>query len=382
MERKNIEELLERYRQGLCSDEERAWIETGFTDYIRKSEELPSDDAWIRANRAMRKGVFRHVNSRVPNKYLSWAIAAAVLLVVGMLGLWQMNDSEPEPSTAAHGEMTDIDPGGERATLTLADGRTIFLNEADTGQLAVERGIRIRKTEAGAIVYEVNSDGKNASTALNTIETPRGGTYKIILPDGTIVWLNAASSLTYPTRFAEDERRVSLTGEAYFEVEKNQLAESRKKAVPFVVETGAQAIEVLGTHFNVNAYADEPAAKTTLLEGAVRIVDKSGEASRVLQPGEQCVATGGRFSIQIVDTESVIAWKNNVFFFYRIDLPDILRQIERWYDVEFDMREVPKDIRLYGEIGRDKKLSAVLQALATNTGLRFELQGRRVAVTK
>lgn len=381
MERKNIEELLERYRQGRCSDEERAWIESGFGDYIRNSEELPTDEDWIRANRAMRRGVFRHVNPYVSNKYLSLAIAAAVLLVVGLVWVWQMPDGDPGRSAVAYKDMADIDPGGERATLTLADGRKIFLDETDTGQLAMDRGIRIHKTEAGEVVYEIAEEGEHG-TALNTIETPRGGQYKVVLPDGTNVWLNAASSLTYPTRFSEAERRVSLTGEAYFEVNKGYSVGAQKAPIPFVVETGLQQVEVLGTHFNVNAYANEPTAKTTLLEGAVRVTDKTGRISRVLQPGEQCAATGADFSVLTVDTESVVAWRNNVFYFYHTDFLGILRQIERWYDVEFDQAGIPADIRLYGEIGKDKKLSVVLEALSANTGLHFERKGRRVAVTK
>jgi len=381
MERKNIEELLERYRKGLCSDEERAWVDSGFADYIRNSEALPGDEDWIRANRAMRKGVFRRIHPHVPKKYVSWVIAAAVVFVVGMVWMWRMPDDKPGSSTNAYQAMTDIDPGGDRATLTLADGRKIFLDDADTGQLAVDQGIRIHKTEAGAVVYEIDKEEENP-IATNTIETPRGGQFKVVLPDGTNVWLNAASSLTYPTRFAETERRVSLTGEAYFEVNRHYSADARQVPVPFVVEAGKQQVEVLGTHFNVNAYADEPTAKTTLLEGAVRVTDKSGRFSRVLQPGEQCAAIGAEFSIRTVDTESVVAWRNNVFYFYQTDFPGVLRQIERWYDVEFDQVDVPADIRLYGEIGKDKKLSVVLEALSANTGLHFERKGRRVAVTK
>ncbi len=381
MERKNITELLERYRQGLCSDEERAWIESGFTDYIRTSEELPSDEDWIRANRVMRRKVFRRVNPHVLNRYLSWGIAAAMLFVVGMIWMWRMPDDKPGLSTLAYQNITDIDPGGDRATLTLADGRKIFLDEADTGQLAIDRGIRIRKTEAGEVVYETARE-EEGTMALNIIETPRGGQYKVILPDGTNVWLNAASSLTYPMRFADTERRVSLTGEAYFEVSRRYSADAPPELIPFVVDAGIQQVEVLGTHFNVSTYADEPTTKTTLLEGAVRVTDKSGRFSRVLQPGEQCAATGAEFSVLTVDTESVIAWRNNVFYFYHTDLPGILRQIERWYDVEFDQVDIPADIRLYGEIGKDKKLSVVLEALAANTGLHFERKGRRVAVTK
>lgn len=379
MERKDIKELLERYRRGHCSDEERAWIERGFTEYIHESKELPDEADWMRANRAIRKGVFRRVNAHLPNKYLYWAVAAAVLIIVGIV--WQLPVGRPDPSAVTQAEVADIDPGGERATLTLADGRKILLDEADTGQLAVDRGIRIYKTDAGEVVYEIGGEADHV-TALNTIETPRGGQYKVILPDGTNVWLNAASSLTYPTRFADAERRVTLVGEAYFEVNRQYSPNARKIPIPFVVEAGIQQVEVLGTHFNVNAYADEPTTKTTLLEGAVRVTDKTGRFSRVLQPGEQCAATGTAFSVLPVDTESVMAWRNNVFYFYRTDLPGILRQIERWYDVEFDPVDMPVDIRLYGEIGKDKKLSVVLEALSANTGLHFERKGRRIAVTK
>lgn len=379
MERDEIKAILERYSRGECTAEEGAWVERNFTDYLLKSTAVPRDEDRVRVYRAMRKGVFRHINQRKRSRWLYFGAAAAILLAVG--AFWSIQRLQTPGRSVAQlpqEELLDIDPGGNRATLTLADGRKVFLDDVDTGQLVADEGVRLRKTGDGKVIYErvVNGDDRGAT---NTIETPRGGQYNVVLPDGTTVWLNAASSLSYPTQFAANERRVSLTGEAYFEVEKHDAPDARP--VPFYVDTEGQEIMVLGTHFNVNAYAEEPSVKTTLLEGAVRVADKSGRVSRVLQPGEQCVAKDGVFSVQQVNAESAIAWKNNVFFFYHVDLPSVLRQIERWYDVDVDETDIPDVGKLYGEIAKDKKLSAVLEALSVNTGLHFELTGRRVAVT-
>src|SRR5690606_3612690 len=380
-ERKHIEELLERYRLERCSDAERAWLEAAFTSYVRDNEELPTEEEWVRAERLMHDRIIDKVKPRhrFPSIHFSRIAAAAVLLIASVVMIWRISNDQPNSPLTALQDTMDIGPGGERATLTLADGTKIFLDEAVPGQLIADRGIRIHKTDRGEVVYEIDAETAGLPS-MNTIQTPRGGQYKVVLPDGTQVWLNAASSLTYPTRFPVSERRVTLTGEAYFDVKKQSHAGNA--AVPFVVEAGMQRIEVLGTHFNVSAYGDEVRTKTTLVEGAVRVSDPAGQHSHVLEPGQQCIAEGTDFFVQTVDVESAISWKYNVISFRGSDLWETLRQIERWYDVVFDVQEISGDVRLYGEISRDRNLSDVLEGLSVNTGLHFEPKGRRIAVTR
>ncbi|WP_233632783.1 FecR family protein [Parapedobacter sp. ISTM3] len=381
MEHNRAKELLERYRSGLCSAEEREMVESHFARYIRDNDQLPSLDDWIRVERNMYEAMQARIHRPPFNGRLLWMYSAAALVIVSAVALL-FYSLVRQPSAEQHvagSRPADVDPGTERAVLTLADGRKIALDEAGIGQLATEGGVIINKTADGQILYEANEQ-EGSALAFNTVETPKGGYFKIVLPDGTGVWLNAASLLKYPNHFSGHERRVELQGEAYFEVASQYSAASERVKMPFVVATATQEVEVLGTQFNLNAYPDEPDVKTTLLEGTVRVSDREGRLSKTLRPGEQAVFAGGELLTHPVDAEAAVAWKNNLFLFYHADLATIIRQIERWYDVEFDYASLPKTGRLYGEISRDKKLSVVLAALSEYTGLHFDLEGRRVAV--
>jgi transmembrane sensor len=252
----------------------------------------------------------------------------------------------------------DVAPGGNRATLTLAGGRTIHLDSAAYGLLAEEGAATIVKTAEGQIRYSNASTLMTAEIGMNTMLTPRGGQYQLTLPDGSNVWLNAESSITYPTAFNGNERRVRLTGEAYFEV-------AKKTSQRFIVETMSDTITVLGTVFNVNAYTDEAAVKTSLLEGSVKINNK------ILKPGQAYY----KGSIQSTDLERDLAWKNGLFNFDGADLQTVLRQLARWYDIEVAYEGTYPDMIFDGEIGRDLKLSQVLKVLAA-TGVAFTIDGK------
>jgi hypothetical protein len=267
----------------------------------------------------------------------------------------------------------DALPGGNKAVLTLANGKTIILDNAQNGTLAKQGNTTVNKTAEGKLVYNLsNIADDNAVPSINTISTPRGGEYQVILPDGTKVWLNAASSLRFPTRFTGNSRNVEITGEAYFEVTKNKL-------MPFKVKTNRADIEVLGTHFNVMAYGDENLMKTTLLEGAVNI--KSGSVTYKLKPGQQAQvnATGNTKVTSDIDVDDEVAWKNGIFQFRGAGIDVILRQASRWYDVNVTYKGKVPPREFTGRLSRNVKASELLNMIKY-TGIDLHIEGKNIIV--
>lgn len=269
---------------------------------------------------------------------------------------------------------TDIAPGGERAVLVLANGSTILLDTASHGILSNGGNGKVIKLGDGSIVYEAG-DGMVNTTAYNTMRTPRGGQYRLTLPDGSKAWLNASSSITFPSAFAGDQRKVSITGEVYFEVQ-------HEKIRPFIVAINAEtAVQVLGTSFNINAYNDEPTIGTTLLEGSVRII--SGGKEAVLVPGQQArtgsQSPGSRIEVGLVDTEAVMSWKNGLFNFDNKNLEEVMRQLSRWYDIDVVYENGVPDITLGGKLGKDLTLSEIMGVLKQYE-IHFKMEGRRMIV--
>ncbi|RPD38705.1 FecR family protein [Chitinophaga barathri] len=305
-----------------------------------------------------------------------WA-AAAVLLVLLSAGAYLLNRQpqqtiavKPATDTLQH----EIGPGGNKAVLTLANGATILLDEAADGTLAQQGGSNVVKLGNGQLAY-VGGTGETGGNMYNVIATPRGGQYRIALSDGTQVWLNAASSIRYPAVFSGDERKVEITGEAYFEVAKNE-----KKPFKVAINKSTE-INVLGTHFNVNAYEDEQDIRTTLLEGKVSI--SVFQNQQVLKPGQQGTViygnTGGFVKVQDVDTEEAVAWKKGMFCFKNADLRTVMRQLSRWYDVEVAYEGGNNGAVFEGKIQRELNLSDVLEALRKNN-VQFRIEGRRIIV--
>ncbi|MEQ7802065.1 FecR domain-containing protein [Pedobacter sp. ASV1-7] len=307
------------------------------------------------------------------------AAAAAVVLVLGA-GLFYYNQKEGIKPGSEIAVVQDVDPGGNRAFLTLADGRRIALTDAASGQLAKQGGITVSKTADGELVYEVKGNDHAAVEDVslsNTVETPRGGQYQVKLPDGTRVWLNAASKLVYPVNFKSlSKREVVLTGEGYFEV-------ARDKSRPFVVHAAGQAVQVLGTHFNISAYTDEDVVKTTLLEGSVRVSALAGgKLEKVLVPGEQSALKGDRLKVAEVDVQEAVAWKNGVFIFEGETVGSIMRKLSRWYDVEVVYEDNLADKTFSGSMGRYEKISQALHMIEMTDLVHFKIEGRRVIVRK
>ena len=308
-----------------------------------------------------------------------WYAVAAAVIIMGVFSLYKFNDQNKkiENSIVVNPiPAKDIVPGSNKAILQLADGSTIILDSSNNGNIASQGQTKIIKID-GQLAY--NADGSSKEVLYNTISTPRGGQYQLILADGTKVWLNAASSLKFTTNFVGDKRRVALTGEAYFEVAKNAK-------MPFVVTiAGKEEVEVLGTHFNINAYPDEPFVNTTLLEGKVKVVpaiihNKNAQPV-ILIPGEQArlAPTGSITNIKDADIEKVIAWKNNVFNFNNENIESIMRQISRWYDVEISFEGQIPDVKFSGEIGRSLSLKQVLSIL-DETRIKYKISGNKLII--
>ncbi|WP_343533570.1 FecR domain-containing protein [Pedobacter sp.] len=312
--------------------------------------------------------------------FFRWAAAAVILLALGSL-IYLYSGGSKSLFHKQRSYASDALPGSNKAILVLADGRKISLSDVNNGNVAKEAGLSITKTADGQLVYNVLeeiSSGATKDDTYNTIETPKGGVWQIKLPDGSSVWLNAASSLTYPISFAKGKNRiVELKGEAYFEV-------SKDKEHPFIVKTAKQEVEVLGTHFNINSYADESEVKTTLLEGSVKVVPYlAGEQANVLKPGEQSILNAKGINIKEVDADEAIDWKNGYFMFNNERQESIMRKIARWYNVQIEYADASaKDVMYYGSISRFENVSKLLRKFEQTGEVRFEINKNKITVYK
>lgn len=299
-----------------------------------------------------------------------WAAAAAVVLLLTAAGsYWLLHKRHASP--AAPIAAVDVLPGKNGAVLTLANGQQVVLDNRDDGLITTAQGTQV-VLKNGQVEYQPSGTGAPVN---NTLHTPRGRKFRMQLPDGTLVWLNAASALTFPTAFTGTERKVELTGEAYFEVTKGKT--------PFVVAlSNKTSVTVLGTHFNVSAYADDPGISTTLLQGAVRV--NVPEHPSVLKPGQQLLFDKKAGTIALnnhVDTAAVMAWRNGVMNFQDKKLTAVIAMIARWYDIEVTYASTPPDITFVGEIGSDVNLSSVLTFLR-ESGVAFRLENRTLIIGK
>lgn len=323
-------------------------------------------------------------------------VAAAVILLLAGVLFWRMfyNTDTRHRSKPSRGSYTliryrnDVMPGGNKALLTLANGTTVILDSMKNGVLCLQGGTKVVKKANGELIYEVAA-GNNVpggdSISYNTISTPRGGQYQVVLPDGSKVWLNANSSLRFPTRFAGNTRQVELSGEAYFEVIKNVSNPLRVMIIPQLGHKGGAAahqLEVLGTSFNVMAYDEEKEVRTTLLEGALRITDAGGKDGNILKPGQQAETKEGSRDVHIVsdvDVEASIAWKKGYFNFDKADIHTVMRQLSRWYDIQVSYSGNGEDKVFWGGMQRDLPLSDVFRILE-KSGVEFTIDGKKVVV--
>jgi len=364
------EELAEKWLKGSITPEQEAvfnqWYES------QSEEEIPVE---ARNREYFRDLMLERIKSgrQQPHKRgrrvkYRWVIAAAAASVLIALGVFSYKGSHEVAADQAMKIAETVQPGGSKALLTLSDGQTIILDRAKNGMLANQGNSSVTKAETGLLVYKASSKSAAPGLSYNTLSTPRGGKYRLELPDGTKVWLNAASSIRYPTAFSGRERKVSITGEAYFEVVHNEK-------MPFRVQVGKAVVEDLGTQFVINSYDNEPDVKVSLLEGVVKVIPAGTVTGKVLKPGEQArVAEGGEMKIiKDADVQGAVAWKNGLFNFSGADLKTIMRQLERWYDITVVYAPGLPAYHFGGQTYMNGSLSEVLKVLELS-GIHFRIE--------
>lgn len=399
--------MFQRYVDGECSPEEAAALirlfgvgnpeagEAELRDLIRQHLALHEADqeeneslqplldktfGSIRQAVSMKQAV--EEKSTTPVRRTVWLRVAAAVLIVCIAGgvFYLPGKKQPEPVAKRESKpnpvIAEIVPGGDKAVLTLGDGTVIVLDTAANGELGNDGAARIVKLDDGQLQYRT-AGSATGEPVYNTMATPRGGQYKLLLPDGSRVWLNAASSIRYPTAFTGSERKVDITGEAYFEVAHNPQ-------MPFVVASRNASVKVLGTRFNVSDYSDEQTNKTTLLEGSVKLdaQNATGNRSVILRPGEQASINPYAASLHVtknIDLDEVMAWRDGNFHFNEQDIPSIMRQISRWYDVDVAMQGNGVGETFSGIVSRKGNITQVLKILEAG-GVKFRIEGRRLTV--
>ena len=355
------------------------WDTLSVNELVADQDEPDMEKIWGKIRSSIKENQLKSGLEKAPsgfNKFHFKKIAVAAIMIGVLLStyfIYTVNSVDHKGLADANLKPSnDIAPPAQaRATLKLADGSTVYLDSNVNGTLAMQGGIEIKRNEGGEIIY---SGAASDAISMNTLSLPKGSKpIRLLLSDGSLVWLNAASSITYPTAFVGKERKVSMMGEAYFEVSEN-------KAMPFFVEHDQLLVKVLGTHFNVNTYENEASNKVTLLSGLVDV--GNGKISKRLVPGQQASVSKTVFSVdENIDTDEVLAWKNGQFYFGGSDIRSIMKQIERYYDVEVEFRdEVP--YRFVAKISRDVNVSAFLEKLELTNLIHFKIEGKKIIVMK
>ncbi|WP_214226642.1 FecR family protein [Pedobacter sp. B4-66] len=380
-----LELLAHKYKQGTLTEVEAVYFESWYNKHHDDQLELPQ--GYSLNPIVIRERIHQKLKQRIRDDHkkhqpghfqisLTWQriiAAASVLIIIGFL-VYTYFLQEPNTITPAATKISlNVAPGSNKATLMLADGTILDLNAAENGTIATQQQTSIEKTADGSIAYKYEGAKSNSSPDLsNTITTPRGGQFQITLPDGTKVWLNAASRLKYPVSFLEQKgtgkrgtRMVELSGEAYFEVAKD-------KAHPFIVKSGKQEVEVLGTHFNINSYENEGKIRTTLEEGSVRV--SAEHRNKIIIPGEQArFEADGTITVKQADLETELAWKNGKLKFRDASIQQIMREVSRWYDIDIRYEgAIPGDL-FTGGISRQSNLSSLLKIFEASQ-IKFHLQ--------
>lgn len=374
--------LLHKYLFGKPSFEEKVKVEKWYED-IDESGDIAGSDELLQIKEQVYQDTWDKLSPRgrlIPfYKKSFFRVAAAAVVAACITSAYFLFLNKPKPAATiakvhAPALINDVAaPSVNKAVLTLGNGKTIVLDSAANGSLAQQGNVVVSKLNNGKIVY--NPDNSGASRIqYNTLTVPKGSKpVQLVLADGSEVWLDVASSISYPTAFAGNERKVEITGEAYFEVTHNE-------AKPFIVQKGDVEIKVLGTQFNVNAYDDENSLKVTLLEGAVK-VERHGNESLTIKPGQQAEITRqGRMELnKDVDIDEVMAWKNNWFNFNSLTVPEIMQQIGRWYNVSVTYQGKPVNKHFSGIVSRSNNVSEVLKIME-QAGIKFTIEGKNITV--
>ncbi|RZK39826.1 MAG: FecR family protein [Pedobacter sp.] len=379
MQKEQFIEIANKIAENRASEREMASFLFHINNYHLESSAWAEIDPHIKA--AIKNTTSKNILSniahtkpnlviKVPNKQLwpRWIAAAVIVIALGLSIIYYNTNPNFDNDALITQQVQDVAPGKQGATLKLSNGKTIRLTDVANGELAIESGVAIIKTEDGQLVYNIKAASKDLGS--NTLSTANGETFMVKLPDGTKVWLNSASSLTYSTMLQQNGKRtVSLTGEGYFSVAKDE-------AHPFVVKNSGQSIEVLGTEFNVNAYTDEPVIATTLIEGSIKVAKKS--TTQLLKPGEQALNDGNGILVKQVNVGESVAWKNGDFEFNEEKMSSIARKLERWYDVKIELSDALANEEFTGKIARDRNISRVLRMMEKTNSIYFIIEGRRI----
>jgi len=375
MSKKNATDLLNRYLAGNVTKDEKALVESWYLNYSKNAQLPDIDDQQLEDSQ--QDGLIKLLaeihpvpkNNRL--RYLGVAAGLTGFILVSLILFKSFTSDKKQTATIKPIYTPALPPGSNKAILILSDGSSIALTNAKKGELANDKGVTINKKANGQITY--TRDGvstKQQVNAFNTVITPRGGQYQLVLSDGTKVWLNSASSLKYPVTFIGNKREIELSGEAYFEVAHNQHK-------PFRVISNGQVVEVLGTHFNVNAYSDEPAVKTTLLEGSVKVL--SNGIIKTIKPNEQVQIMDGSMSIVQVDVTEAIAWKNGFFYFKDDDIKSVMRQLARWYNVDIKYEGQISQREFSGEISKNIDASKLLDILSLEK-INYQIENKTIII--
>lgn len=377
MTKEEIIQLADRIVSGKATDSEIQQYIQLFNSF--QSQEI--SDEVIFGNKVqlefdIRNGILNKIPSKpkvIRLNRLKWVAAAAIVLTVSvtisLLSIKKPTENDGIAAIKAERFKNDIVPGQQGAILTLSNGKSIVLDSVNNGSIAGEVNTTIVK-QNGEIVY--SNQGKTEETVYNTMTTPKGRQYNLVLADGSKVWLNASSSITFPTSFFGSDRKVSITGEVYFEIAHNEK-------MPFIVQKGELSVQVYGTHFNMNTYDDESTINVTLLEGSVKVT--KGNSSSFIKPGQQVqVQRGNLIVVNNVDLENIMAWKNGLFHFEGTDIESLMRQLSRWYDIEIVYDKKVNDV-FYAEIPSNTMLSNVLKVLELTGKVHFNIQGKKIIIS-
>lgn len=368
----NIHELAAKWVNGTITDEEKIYYDKWYASF--NDAETTVYDSRIGSSAELGQKILNEVQNRIkderPVSRIRWISIAASFILLFSIGVY-FSVVKRAPLEYAVNKANNIRPGGNMATLHLANGRTIVLNNAANGSL-VKLGDDSVTKAAGAISYAALKS--SLDNQYDTLSIPRGGTYQLTLADGSRIWLNSSSAIRFPENFNHKERKVELLyGEAYFEI-------SHHADQPFRVAAQNQTVEVLGTHFNISSYAEEPTIKTTLLEGSVKVSAPNG--MEVIKPGQQAIVGNGQISVTEVNTEEAVAWKNGYFRFNGEKIESVMRKLSRWYNIEVRYEGTPPDEEYNAAISRYRGINEVLKELEYAKSVHFKVEGRRVTVMK
>lgn len=381
MERQRFLSLLEKYTDGKATAHEAALLD----EYYKRLDALSDVQLSEKEEIIFRKSILEKIQYEIEPEKQRWELvpkrsykvwyAAASVLVFLAAGLYfiRSDKSRSEENKSAVVQKETIFPGSDKALLTLSNGEQIVLTSKSTGVLTTQGTARLIKKTNGELVYSAQDHSPKANNEINfnTITVPRGGQYRVVLSDGSKVLLNAASSLTYPTTFNGKDRSVELKGEGYFEIAKNA-------AMPFIVKADDVDVRVLGTHFNISAYPDDPNITTTLIEGAVSM--HKGRRERLLKPGQQGTAQKNlsSISVQHVDTEQAMGWVNGNFVFKDLNIKEVMKIVSRWYDVDAEYRGNAQFKKFGGITSRYGNITELLDYMKITGGVNYKIEGRKI----